>query len=167
MITDLKQLYFDQLRDIYSAESQLLRALPKMRDAATCKDLKEAFASHLDETRHQMERLLEICRSHNISPDGEQCDAMKGLIKEGDKHVEDTLAGDVRDAVIIASANRVEHYEIAAYGVARAFAGVLDFPDDVKLLDESLDEESNADKAITKIATGGLFSSGVNAAAAC
>lgn len=165
MITNLKELYFDQIRDIYSAETQLVTALPKMRDAATCSDLKEALSSHLEETREQVTRLLKICKAHNIAPEGENCEAMKGLLKEGDKHVANTLAGDVRDAVIIASANRVEHYEIAAYGVAKAFAGVLDFSDDVELLDDSLDEESNADKAITKIATGGLFSSGVNAGA--
>ncbi|MCD8569475.1 MAG: DUF892 family protein [Geovibrio sp.] len=85
---------------------------------------------------------------------------------KGPDTVADTAAGDVRDAVIIASANRVEHYEIAAYGVAKAFAGVLDFDDDVKLLDETLDEESKADKTITKIATGGLFTKGINKAAA-
>lgn len=166
MITDLKQLYFDQLRDIYSAETQLLRALPKMRDAATCDELRDALSHHLDETRGQVERLQKICKSHNVAPEGENCEAMQGLIKEGDKHVADTAAGDVRDAVIIASANRVEHYEIAAYGVAKAFAGVLDFDDDVKLLDETLDEESKADKTITKIATGGLFTKGINKAAA-
>lgn len=165
MITDLKQLYFDQLHDIQSAETQLVSALPKMRDAATCEELKEALASHLEETRHQLERLSTIFTTHGIISKGESCEAMKGLLREGDSHVANTLAGDVRDAVIIASANRVEHYEIAAYGVAKAFAGVLGFSDDVKLLDESLDEESNADKVITKIATGGLFSDGVNAAA--
>jgi ferritin-like metal-binding protein YciE len=166
MITTLKELYYDQLRDIYSAETQLLTAIPKLCDAATCNDLREALSSHLEETREQVARLMKICKAHNISPEGETCAAMKGLIKEGDAHVANTLAGDVRDAVIIASANRVEHYEIAAYGVAKAFAGVLDFSDDVSLLDDSLDEESNADKAITKIATGGLFASGVNAGAA-
>jgi len=167
MITTLQDLYYDQLRDLYSAETQLLKAMPAMKSAATCDDLKKALGSHLEETREQAERLKRICAAHGIMPEGETCDAMKGLIKEGEKHIEDTLPGDVRDAVIIASANRVEHYEIAGYGVAKAFAQVLEFDDDVSLLDKSLDEESNADSAITKIATGGLFSSGLNKAAVC
>lgn len=165
MITNLKDLYYDQLRDLYSAETQLLKAMPTMKAAATSEALKDALGSHLEETREHAERLKRICASHGIAPEGETCDAMKGLIKEGEKHVEDTSPGNVRDAVIIASANRIEHYEIAGYGVAKAFAQVLEFDDDVDLLDKSLDEESNADTTITKIATGGLFSSGLNEAA--
>lgn len=166
MITNLEQLYFDQLRDLYSAETQLVAALPGMAANAANIDLREAFSKHLGETRDQHARLNQICTAHGISPEGEECDAMRGLIKEARKHLQDTAGGDVRDAVLIASANRVEHYEIAAYGVARAFARVLGFDEDVELLDQSLEEEAAADRAVTKIATGGLFSSGVNEAAA-
>lgn len=165
MITDLKQLYFDQIRDLYSAETQLTEALPQMASAASNNELRESFQSHLDETRGHIKRLETICSNHGIAPEGETCDAMKGLIKEGKSHLEDTQPGSVRDAVLIASANRVEHYEIAGYGVAKAFASVLDFDDDVNLLDETLDEESDADKKITKLATGGMLSSGINEAA--
>ena len=162
MITNLEELYFDQLRDLHSAESQLLVALPQMASNATNDELRAAFIHHLEETKGQLARITRICAEHGIEPTGEQCEAMRGLIKEAQKHIESTERGDVRDAVLIASANRVEHYEIAAYGVSKAFAGVLGFGDDADLLDESLDEESNADKLLTKIATGGLFSDGVN-----
>ena len=162
MIQDLKALYYDQLRDLYSAETQLLEALPKMVRNATDADLKEAFASHLEETRGQKARLEEICARHGIAPEGETCDAMKGLIKEAEKHAEETVAGPVRDAVLIASANRVEHYEIAGYGTAKCYADILDFSEDKKQLDETLDQESDADKKITKIATGRLLRDGIN-----
>lgn len=165
MITNLEQLYYDQIRDLYSAETQLITALPEMAANATNKELKEAFEMHLEETRTQRGRLEKICARHGMTPEGEECDAMRGLVKEAKKHVSDTTPGDVRDAVLIASANRVEHYEIAAYGVAKTFAKCLGFSEDASLLDESLDEESAADDKITKIATGGLFTSGVNQAA--
>ncbi len=165
MITNLEQLYFDQLRDLHSAEKQLLAALPEMSANATSTELREAFDHHLGETRDQQRRLGEIFGRHGIDPEGEDCDAMRGLIKEAGKHVTSTSPGSVRDAVLIASANRVEHYEIAAYGVARAFADCLGYHEDVKALDASLEEESKADETITRIATGGLFRSGVNEAA--
>jgi ferritin-like metal-binding protein YciE len=165
MITNLEELYCDQLRDLYSAETQLIAALPDMMGAASNSDLREGFAKHLEETREHRVRLELICARRAISPEGEDCDAMRGLIKEAKKHVGETLTGEVRDAVLIASANRVEHYEIAAYGVTRAFAKALGYDDDAKLLGESLDEEAATDEALTKIATGGLFGSGVNAAA--
>ncbi|MFT4176449.1 MAG: ferritin-like domain-containing protein [Luteolibacter sp.] len=161
-ITNLQQLYFDQLRDLYSAETQLVSALPEMVSNATSEDLKKAFSDHLEETHGHVARLQEICAEHGIAPEGEECEAMKGLIKEAKKHIASTSPGDVRDAVLIASANRVEHYEIAAYGVAKAFAKVLDYSSAVDLLDKTLEEEGAADKRITKIATGGLFTKGVN-----
>jgi ferritin-like metal-binding protein YciE len=165
MITDLKQLYFDQIRDLHSAETQLTEALPEMVSSASDSDLTEAFQSHLDETRGHLERLETICSNHGISAGGETCEAMKGLIKEGKSHIEDTRPGEVRDAVLIASGNRVEHYEIAGYGVAKSFASVLGFDDDVKLLDKTLDEESAADEKLTKLATGGLLGGGINESA--
>ena len=165
MITNLEQLYFDQLRDIYSAEKQLIASLPEMAANASNEELRDAFNHHLQETKDQQSRLKTICDRHGISPDGEDCEAMRGLIKEAAKHVTATTTGNVRDAVLIASANRVEHYEIAAYGVAKAFADCLGFDDDMALLDESIEEEGAADETITRIATGGLFRSGVNEAA--
>ncbi len=165
MMTTLEEVYFDQIADLRSAESQLLGVLPKMADDATCQELKDAFTNHLRETQEQYNRLAIIADRHGISSQEEVCDAMRGLITEAKKHVSQTEPGDVRDALLIASANRVEHYEIAAYGVAKAFANCLGFGEDADLLDLSLQEEGNADAVITKIATGGIFQSGVNEAA--
>jgi ferritin-like metal-binding protein YciE len=161
-INNLEQLYFDQLRDLYSAETQLVAALPEMVASASNEELKKAFSDHLEETRNHVLRLERIAAEHSIEISGEDCDAMRGLIKEAKKHLSSTPSGDVRDAVLIASANRVEHYEIAAYGVTKAFAKVLNYDSAVSLLDETLEEEGKADKLLTKIATGGLFKSGVN-----
>ncbi|MES2439300.1 MAG: ferritin-like domain-containing protein [Verrucomicrobiota bacterium] len=165
MIHNLEELYYDQLRDLHSAETQLIAALPEMISHSTDEDLRKAFTHHLEETKGQLARIIRICADHGIEPQGEECDAMKGLIKEARKHLAETEAGVVRDAVLIASANRVEHYEIAAYGVAKAFAKALGHDEAADLLAETLDEESAADTTITKIATGGLFSSGINEAA--
>ena len=165
MITNLEQLYYDQIRDLHSAETQLIAALPTMISNATSPDLRKAFTHHLEETKQQRNRLEEIASNHGILLEGAECEAMRGLIREAKKHLTDTVEGHVRDAVLIASANRIEHYEIAGYGVARSFARCLDFWDDSEFLDESLREESAADDAITKVATGGLFSAGVNEAA--
>lgn len=162
MINNLQQLYQDQLRDLYSAETQLLAVLPDMVSNATDSDLREAFSEHLEQTREHKQRLEHICADLGISPSGEDCDAMRGLIKECKKHTAAATPGDVRDAALIASANRVEHYEIAGYGVAKAFAEALGYDDAVRLLDDTLQEEGDADKALTRIATGGLFSRGVN-----
>lgn len=162
MINNLQQLYIDQLRDLFSAETQLIAALPDMAANATDEGLRDAFNHHLDETRTQRARLQEICGFHSAAPEGEDCDAMRGLIKEATKHVANTEMGSVRDAVLIASGNRVEHYEIAAYGVARAFAECLGYDEDVRLLTKSIEEEGAADQTLTKIASGGLFRQGVN-----
>ncbi|MEO5712422.1 MAG: ferritin-like domain-containing protein [Luteolibacter sp.] len=164
-INNLEELYYDQLRDLYSAEIQLVAALPDMVSNATNDELREAFATHLVETKGHVLRLEQLFVSHGISRDGEECDAMRGLIKEAKKHIECTTRGEVRDAVLIASANRVEHYEIAAYGATKAFAEVLGFDHAVTMLDKTLQEEGNADHVITKIATGGIFTIGINEAA--
>ena len=162
MIQDLEQLYQDQLRDIYSAETQLITALPEMIRHSSNDELRDAFTHHLDETKAQLSRIILICDGQGIEPGGEECDAMKGLIKEATKHIGQTEPGDVRDAVLIACANRVEHYEIAAYGVARAFAELLGYDEDVDMLTRSLEEEAAADAKITRIATGGTFRTGIN-----
>lgn len=165
MITNLEQLYFNQIRDLYSAETQLLGMLPQMAAHATNPELRDAFKDCLQETRTHCSRLDEISNRHGISCKSVPCEAMKGLLKETKKHLTETVPGDVRDAVLIASGNRIEHYEIAGYGVAKAFADCLGFGADSDLLNESLKEEGEADAAITKIATGGIFRSGINQAA--
>lgn len=152
MINNLQQLYIDQLRDLFSAETQLIAALPDMAANATDESLRDAFNHHLDETRTQRARLQEIFGFHSAAPEGEDCDAMRGLIKEATKHVANTEMGSVRDAVLIASGNRVEHYEIAAYGTARAFAQTLGETKVADLLQETLDEEGETDKKLTALA---------------
>jgi ferritin-like metal-binding protein YciE len=165
MMTTLEQVYFDQISDLRSAETQLLGILPKMATDANCPELRDAFNDHLKETQMHVERLDLIAERHGIANMNETCDAMRGLVTEARKHVGDTEPGDVRDALLIACGNRIEHYEIAGYGVAKAFANCLGFGDDADLLDKTLQEEGAADAAITKIATGGVFNSGVNEAA--
>ena len=164
-MTTLEEVYLDQINDLRSAESQLLEVLPKMASDATCPELRDAFAHHFKETQNQSKRLDVISERHGISHNEVTCEAMRGLLIEARKHLSETEPGDVRDALLIACANRVEHYEIAAYGVAKAFASCLGFGDDADLLDETLQEEGAADAAITAIATGGIFRSGVNEAA--
>lgn len=165
MMTTLEQVYFDQIADLRSAETQLVGVLARMAAEATCPELREAFNSHLRETEVHVTRLNGIVDRHGIHHLDVPCEAMRGLLMEAKKHVAETLPGDVRDALLIASANRIEHYEIAGYGVAKAFASCLGFGDDADLLNETLQEEGEADAIITKIATGGIFRSGINEAA--
>ncbi len=162
MINNLEELYYDQIRDLHNAETQLVQTLPEMASSASNPELRDAFNKHLEETRHHLERLERIIQRHGIPRNGVTCEAMRGLIAEAKQHADDTVPGNVRDAVLIASANRVEHYEIAGYGVAKAFAKCLGFDDDSDSLDSTLDEESTTDKILTKIATGGMFGTGVN-----
>jgi len=165
MITNLEQLYFDQLRDLYSAESQLIAALPDLANSVSDPELKKSFQKHMGETRTHRTRLQDIFSRHGLNPGGEECEAVRGLIREARKHVTRAKAGHVRDAVLIAVANRIEHYEIAGYGTARAFAECLGYVDDADILGTSLEEEADADDAMTRIATGGLFKTGINEAA--
>jgi len=161
----LNDVFEHELQDLHSAEQQLVEALPKMATAATDEKLRSAFEEHLGETREHVRRIEEVCSQVGISPSGEPCKGMMGLIREGDEIV--SASGDpaTKDAALISAAQRVEHYEIAAYGTARTLAGELGFDDAKELLDQTLDEESNADSLLTKIATGGLLRSGVNAQA--
>jgi ferritin-like metal-binding protein YciE len=158
----LNDLFVDQLKDLYNAEQQLISALPKMASAASNDELREAFAHHLTETQDHVRRITDIFSGMGVSPGGETCEAMEGLIREGDKVI--AAQGDpaVKDAALIAAAQRVEHYEIAAYGTVRTLADELDLDDAQDLLDQTLDEESSADKLLTKIATGGMFKAGIN-----
>jgi ferritin-like metal-binding protein YciE len=155
-----------QLEDLYSAEQQLVKALPQMAAAATSPDLRQAFTDHLDETRRHVTRLEEVFVDAGIPRKAEHCEAMEGLIKEGSEIVATPGDAATKDVALIAAAQRVEHYEIAAYGTARALARELGFGDAESKLDETLDEEAAADKLLTKLATGGFMSSGLNREAA-
>jgi len=150
-LNNLQNLLVQQLRDLLSAEEQLIEALPKMADAAASTELKMAFRNHLGETRQQKSRLEQALRSMREEATSETCDAMKGLISEGAEIIDAEGDAEVKDAALIAAAQRVEHYEIAGYGCARTFAQRLGLESVARLLQETLDEEANADKLLTHI----------------
>ncbi len=151
-IETLQDLFLDELRDLYDAEKQLVKALPKMASAASSIELRQAFEHHLLETQGHVERLETIFSEMDAKSSGESCDAMKGLIKEGDKVASNVDESPLRDAGLIGAANRVEHYEIAAYGTARTFAETLGLSNAVELLEATLEEEEEADRKLTEIA---------------
>ena len=161
-LNTLKDLYIEQLRDLYSAETQLISALPKMAHAASSSALKVAFQDHLQETQQQKQRLEQIFQELGTSPLGETCQAMQGLIEEGEELISTNGDPKVKDAALIAAAQRVEHYEMAGYGTVRTFAKELGFDKAKSLLQQTLDEEGNADKKLNTLAEGGIFSSGIN-----
>lgn len=148
----LHDLFVDELKDLYSAEHQLLKTLPKLAKAASNPELKAAFEEHLEQTKTHAERLETICEKLEFSPKGKKCKAMEGLIEEGAEVLEATGEPSVKDAALIAAAQRVEHYEMAGYGCARTFAQVLGFNDAADLLQQTLDEEGETDKRLTDIA---------------
>jgi ferritin-like metal-binding protein YciE len=158
----LKDVLQEQLEDLHSAETQLVGALPKMAQAASSEPLREAFQNHLEETREHVRRVDEALGELGISSPTEVCKGMQGLIAEGEEII--SMSGDplAKDAALIAAAQRVEHYEIAAYGTARQIADDCGLDGIKDLMDQTLDEESQADKLLTKIATGGMFKAGVN-----
>jgi ferritin-like metal-binding protein YciE len=158
----LKDVLQEQLEDLYSAETQLVGALPKMAQAAHHEPLREAFQHHLEETREHLRRIEEALGEIGVAMPTEVCKAMQGLIAEGEELM--AKGGDPKacDAALIGAAQRVEHYEIAAYGTARQLADDCGFDGIRDLMDQTLDEESQADKLLTKIATGGMFKAGVN-----
>jgi ferritin-like metal-binding protein YciE len=158
----LDDLYLDQLKDLYSAEKQLVQALPKMAKAANSEELRMGFQEHLEQTKNHVNRLEQIFASLGSSPGRKKCEAMEGLVKEGQEAIE--LQGDafIRDAALIAAAQRVEHYEIAAYGTVRTIANHLGHQDQSSLLQQTLDEEGATDKKLTAMAEGGIFSTGIN-----
>jgi len=150
--TDLKELYLDELRDLYSAENQIVDALPKMADAAKTTELKDAIKAHLEQTKGQIQRLQTIFDDLGEKPTGEFCDATAGLLKEGDKVVKTMDSSSVRDAAIIGAAQRVEHYEMAAYGTTRTYAELLGFDDHASLLQATLDEETETNFSLNNLA---------------
>ncbi len=148
----LKDLYIHELKDLYSAENQLIKALPKMARAAKNRQLAAGFKQHLEQTKRQAKRLEQILKSHGESTRGPKCEGMEGLIAEGDKMAKEDAEDEVRDAGLIAAAQRVEHYEIAGYGCARTYAELLGDKQGARLLDTSLREEGDTDKKLTKLA---------------
>jgi ferritin-like metal-binding protein YciE len=149
---DLRDLYIDELRDLYSAENQLVKALPKMAKAANDEQLKSAFLDHLEETKGHVDRLTKIFDKLGTKPSGKKCKAMEGLVEEGKEMIEEDAVPEVKDAGLIAAGQRVEHYEMAGYGTVRAYARLLGEDAAAKLLQETLDEEGTADKKLTKLA---------------
>lgn len=148
----LEDLFLEQIEDLYDAEHRIIRALPKMSEAARDPDLKRVLDKHLAETRNQVDRLDTIFRSLNKTPERETCEAMKGLIREGEDMVGAKGSAEVRDAAIIAAAQRVEHYEMAGYGTARALAQQLGHTEAARLLESTLQEEKAADQVLTQVA---------------
>ena len=153
-MTNLRDLYVDQLRDLYSAEQQILVAMPKMIDAVTDRELRQKLEKHQVETRRQADRLMEIFDDLGESPAGHHCRGMEGLIIEGEELLRHrgSIPGEVLDAAIICATQRVEHYEIAGYGCVRTFADMLGLDKQSKLLQKTLDEEGHADHVLTDVA---------------
>lgn len=149
-IDSMEKLFVDELRDLYSAETQITKALPKMAKGATSNELTTAFEHHLKETEEQVKRLEQIFEMLGESPKGETCEGMKGLLEEGEKMLHETQKGPVRDEALISAAQRVEHYEMAGYGTARTFAERLGKEQIVQLLSKTLEEEKNADHKLTE-----------------
>jgi ferritin-like metal-binding protein YciE len=148
----LQKLYTEELRDLYNAENQLLKALPKMAKAASSEELKDAFEKHLEQTKGHVERLEQVFKELDERPKGKTCRAMKGLIQEGSEILEQDGDESVRDAGIIVAAQKVEHYEIAGYGSARTFAHLLGQNKAAELLQATLDEESETNELLTRLA---------------
>ncbi len=151
-IKSLRDLFIHQLRDLFSAEKQLVKALPKLAKAATNEELKEAFEEHLRKTEEHVERLEQIFEALEISSRGDRCAAMEGLIAEAQSLMKAEMPAAVLDAALVACAQRVEHYEIAAYGSARTFAEVLDIDEATDVLEETLEDEKEADIKLTELA---------------
>ena len=151
-LQSLQDLFVEQLKDIYSAENQLIKALPKMAKAASDPNLQSAFTEHLEQTKGHAQRLEQIFEKLGASPRGKKCKAMEGLIEEGKETMEEEGEPTVLDAGLIAAAQRVEHYEIAAYGTVRSYAKTLGDDEAAELLQQTLDEEGETDKKLTGLA---------------
>src|SRR6266849_3314594 len=150
----LRELYIDELKDLYNAETQLVKALPKMAKAASNDQLRQAFEEHLRQTSEHVSRLEQIFETLEEKPSGKKCLGMEGLVKEGSETMKENYTGDVKDAAIIGAAQRVEHYEMAGYGSVRAFAELLGENEHTSLLEQTLDEEKQADQKLTELAQG-------------
>jgi ferritin-like metal-binding protein YciE len=155
-LDSLNKLYVDHLKDIYSAETQITKALPRMVKKATSPDLKAAFEAHLQETQDQIQRLEQIFQALEKSPRGKKCVGMEGLLEEGKEVMSEDIDAEVLDAALIAAAQKVEHYEISSYGTVRAYAQLLGDNAAVELLTLTLEEEVEADKKLTLLAENGI-----------
>ena len=163
MKKDLRYLLIDELQDILSAEEQIAKALPEMAEAAESPDLKKAFETHLKETKEQIQRLEKVFKLLKVEKEEKFCKGTKGLIEECKEVLKEfKTKSPLRDAALISKAQRIEHYEISAYGTVRAFAKEMDLDAVAGLLEETLKEEGDANKKLTKIAEGSLITSGVN-----
>ena len=152
-LNTLKDLYLHELKDLYSAEKQIIAALPKMVKAASNEQLATGFKEHLEQTKEQVVRLEKILSGHNQTTRGPKCKGMEGVLKEGAEMIEEEADDEVRDAGLIAAAQRVEHYEMAGYGCARTYAHLLGDNEGVQLLQTTFAEESDTDKKLTTLAT--------------
>jgi ferritin-like metal-binding protein YciE len=148
----IRQLYIDELKDLYSAETQMVKALPKLAKASSSSELRQAFEEHLRQTSEQVSRLEQIFEMLDEKPTGKKCLGMEGLVKEGSEAMQESYTDAVKDAALIGAAQRVEHYEIAGYGTVRAFAELLGEDEHVSLIEETLEEEKQADLTLTKLA---------------
>jgi ferritin-like metal-binding protein YciE len=148
----LRQLYIDELKDLYSAETQLVKALPKMAKASTNAELRQGFEEHLRQTSEHVSRLEQIFETLDEKPTGKKCVGMVGLVKEGAETISEKYSDPVMDSAIIGAAQRVEHYEIAGYGTVRALAELLGEDDHVQLIEQTLQEEKETDEKLTQLA---------------
>jgi ferritin-like metal-binding protein YciE len=151
-MTELRDLFIEELKDLYSAENQIIKALPKMIKAATSEELKSGFEEHLEQTKGHVERLEQIFSALDESPKGKKCKGMEGLLEEGKDLMEEDAEAEVLDAGLIAAAQHVEHYEIAGYGCVRTYADLLGNKKAAQLLQKTLDEEKQTDQKLTKLA---------------
>jgi len=151
-LKSLHDLYVDELKDLYNAENQLVKALPKMAKAASSDELRAAIEEHLEVTRGQVQRLEQVFQELEVNPKGKKCKGMEGLIEEGKEMMEEDAEPAVLDAALIGAAQRVEHYEMAGYGCVRTYARILGYDDAAELLQQTLDEEAEADKKLTELA---------------
>jgi ferritin-like metal-binding protein YciE len=164
-LDSLEKLFIEELKDVYNAEKQILRALPRMAKAAESPDLAQAFTKHLRETEGQVQRLERIFKELGQAARGKKCKGMEGLLEEGKEVLEEEGEPAVIDAALIASAQRVEHYEIAAYGCLRTYAELLGYTQAEQLLQQTLDEEEAADKKLTQLGESGINEAAVAAGA--
>jgi ferritin-like metal-binding protein YciE len=153
-IKTLHELFIQEMKDLYSAENQLTKALPKMAKAASDPGLKAGFEQHLEETRQHLKRIERIAEILDFSPKGKKCLAMEGLVSEGEETISEDAAASVKDAALICAAQKVEHYEIAGYGTMRAFAELLGYDEVRELIEKTLEEEKATDEKLTEVAAG-------------
>lgn len=163
-LRNLEDLFHHELKDLYSAESQMIEALPKMVEEANDAQLKDSFKMHLEQTKQQKERLIKITELLNINPEGKTCKAMEGLIKEGSGMIHEKANPETKDAGLIAAAQKIEHYEISSYGTAHYYAMMLNQPEVASLLEQTLNEEKATDLKLNKLAINRINKESMNEA---